>query len=94
MATMPTGRAKPGMKERKPGRLSEISFRPADKGGAISETRTEYKRGGQGGGPDVDYDHETAVHPTIEHAVKHLKAKLGPAMGEPEPEPEPEETEE
>jgi hypothetical protein len=63
------------------GRLCEISFRPAD-GGAISETRTVYKRGGQGGGPDVDYDHETAVHPTLEHAVKHLKKELGPHFQE------------
>jgi hypothetical protein len=68
------------------GRLCEISFRPAE-GGAISETRTEYKRGGQGGGPDVDYDHETAVHPTLEHAVKHLKKELGPHFHE-EPEEE------
>jgi hypothetical protein len=65
------------------GRLCEISFRPAD-GGAISETRTVYKRGGQGGGPDVDYDHETAVHPTLEHAVKHLRKTLGPAFGDEE----------
>lgn len=74
----------------KPGKVCEISFRPAE-GGAVSETRTEYKRGGQGGGPDVDYDHETAVHPTLEHAVKHLKAALGPAFaGQHAEEPEPE----
>ena len=71
------------MKEKRgrKGRLCEISFRPAD-GGAISETRTEYKRGGQGGGPDVEYDHETAVHPTLEHAVKHLKKELAPHFQE------------
>jgi hypothetical protein len=77
-------------KERiRPGKVCEISFRPADTGGAESETRTEYKRGGQGGGPDVEYDHETGIHPTLEHAVKHLKETLGPHFGnlkEPGPE--------
>jgi len=74
------------MKDRgRKGRLCEISFRPAD-GGAISETRTEYKRGGQGGGPDVDYDHETAIHPTMEHAERHLRKTLGPAFGDEEEE--------
>ena len=38
--------------------------------------------GGQGGGPDVDYYRETAVHPTLEHAVKHLKKELGPHFQE------------
>lgn len=63
----------------KPGKVCEISFRPA-KGGAVSETRTEYQRGGQGGGPDVDYEHETAVHPTMAHAVNHLKNHLAEAF--------------
>jgi hypothetical protein len=82
------------MKERgRKGRLCEISFRPAE-GGAISETRTEYKRGGQGGGPDVEYDHETAVHPTLEHAVKHLKKELAPHFQEEFKQDEPEEEDE
>ena len=44
--------------------------------------RTDHKRGGQGGGPAVDYDHVTAVHPTLDGAVKHLKKELGPHFQE------------
>lgn len=56
--------------------VKEVSFRPA-KGGIVSETRKETKRGGQGGGPISDYEHETAVHPTIESAHEHLSAMMG-----------------
>lgn len=53
-----------------------VEFKPA-KGGVVSESRFETKRGGQGGGPMMDYDHETAVHPTEESAHEHLGKMLG-----------------
>lgn len=59
--------------------VKEVSFKPA-KGGIVSETRKEVKRGGQGGGPNYDYEHETAVHPTIESAHAHLTAMMGHAF--------------
>jgi hypothetical protein len=58
----------------------EVSFRPA-KGGVVSETRTETKRGGQGGGPSMDYDQETAVHPTAEDAHAHLDKMMAGCWG-------------
>lgn len=51
--------------------IEGVHFKPA-KGGLISETSMKFKRGGQGGGPMHDYEHETAVHPTMEHAQAHL----------------------
>jgi len=63
-------------KGRKPGHVESISFRPAE-GGLVSETTTKYKRGGSGGGPDSEYDRETGIHPTIEHAIAHLKETMG-----------------
>lgn len=62
------------------GEVISVEFRPA-KGGVVSETRTKYKRGGQGGGPMDDYEHETAVHSTKEDAAAHLHAALGKAWG-------------
>jgi hypothetical protein len=50
--------------------LIEISFRPA-KGGLISETR--HKSRGNG----FMSDSETAVHPNIGHAMKHMKESVG-----------------
>lgn len=61
--------------------VCEVSFKPA-KGGLVSETRTKSKRGGQGGGPDYDYETENGVHSTLEHASKHLKSTLGHHFGE------------
>lgn len=58
------------------GEVESVQFKPA-KGGVISETRHKIKRGGQGGGPLHDYEHETAVHPTIESAHAHLTAMMG-----------------
>lgn len=55
--------------------VKEVSFKPA-KGGVVSETRKEVKRGGQGGGPMHDYEHETAVHPDMESAHAHLSAMM------------------
>jgi hypothetical protein len=60
--------------------VEEISFRPAT-GGAVSDVRTKTRRGGQGGGPDYDYDHQTAVHATLEHAQAHLAKHLGDCFG-------------
>lgn len=51
--------------------VESVEFRKA-KGGVISETRFKTARGGQGGGPDCDYNHETAIHTTAEHAQAHL----------------------
>lgn len=59
--------------------VMEVSFRPA-KGGVISETRSRTKRGGQGGGPDYDYETENGVHPTVKHAAAHLEKTLGHAF--------------
>jgi len=52
--------------------LIEVSFKPAT-GGMISETR--HKTGGGKFGPD--YKHDTAVHGSLGHAVRHLKAAFG-----------------
>lgn len=60
--------------------IESVSFRPA-KGGVISETSHRTKRSGQGGGPMHDYDHETAVHPSMEHAQAHLGKMLGDCYG-------------
>jgi hypothetical protein len=60
--------------------LLEVSYKPAQ-GGVISETRTRMKRGGQGGGPDYDHETEQAVHPTLEHAQKHLSKVFGKTFG-------------
>lgn len=59
----------------KKGELIEVSFKPA-KGGVISETRSKHKRGGQGGGPDYDYETENAVHSSAEAAGKHLASTM------------------
>lgn len=56
--------------------LIEVSFKPAT-GGMISETR--HKMGGGKFGPD--YKHDTAVHGSLGHAVRHLKAAFGKASG-------------
>jgi hypothetical protein len=83
-------------KGRKPGRVVEVSFRPAEAGekGLVSETHTEYHRGGSGGGPMFDVDHETGIHPTMESAKAHLEKSFGGHFGsgdgpkESKPEPE------
>lgn len=59
--------------------VESIKFTPA-KGGMISQTELKTERGGQGGGPTHDYTAETTVHPTMDHAVAHMKAKLGHAF--------------
>jgi hypothetical protein len=60
--------------------ILEVAFKPA-KGGVVSETRTRTPRGGQGGGPSFEHDSEQGVHPTMEHAVAHLKSSLGHCFG-------------
>lgn len=60
--------------------IQSVNFEPAE-GGLVSETRMKYKRGGQGGGPDYDYETERAIHPSIEHAAEHLREKLGHHFG-------------
>ncbi len=62
--------------ERSKGEVKEVSFRPA-KGGVVSETRREYKRGGQGGGPMMDHESETAVHADMKSAMSHMKSCMG-----------------
>lgn len=73
-------------KTRKVGKIDEVSFRPMKGGkkeaGIISHTRTKYDRGGQGGGPEADYESEERYHPTIAHAVKHLKSAFGHSEAE------------
>ncbi len=59
--------------------LIEVSFKPAT-GGMISETR--HKTGGGKFGPD--YKHDTAVHGSLGHAVRHLKTAFGKAAGKKE----------
>ena len=49
------------------------------KNGLVSRTHLRSKRSGQGGGPDYDYEEETNVHPTAEHAAAHLKKYMGGA---------------
>lgn len=66
--------------------VEAVEFRPA-KGGVISETKTKVHRGGQGGGPDYDYEREETGHPTHEHAAAHLKKMLGHAFGQAPVEP-------
>ena len=56
--------------------LVTVEYRPA-KNGIISETRTRTARGGQGGGPDYDLDHETAVHRNAGEAQAHLGRVMG-----------------
>ncbi len=53
-------------------KLEEVTFRPAKGGHSISSTRFKTARGGQGGGPSFDYNSEETMHPTAEHAAKHL----------------------
>lgn len=53
-------------------KLEEVTFRPAKGGHSISSTRFKTQRGGQGGGPSFDYNSEETMHPTAEHAAKHL----------------------
>jgi hypothetical protein len=55
-----------------------VEFRPA-KGGVVSETRYKVARGGQGGGPTHDYEHESGVHATKEDAHAHLDKMMGGA---------------
>ena len=52
-------------------RVHRISFERA-KGGLVSSAEHRTYRGGQGGGPEYDYDEEKTVHPTMEHAKAHL----------------------
>lgn len=70
-------------------KIIAMEFRPAE-GGMVSETHTETPRGGQGGGPMMDHDSETAVHGSMEHAVAHMKKHMGHCFkggGEAEAEP-------
>lgn len=64
--------------------LEEVRFRPIEGAHSISTTEHKTPRGGQGGGPDFDYEREEKVHPTEAHAVAHLKTVFaaGPS-GEP-----------
>ncbi len=66
----------PNSAARSKGEVTEVSFKKA-KGGIISSTRKEIKRGGQGGGGLTDYEHEDAVHPDMKSAHDHLTAMLG-----------------
>ena len=72
----PGGMPKKGHRE-----VESVSYRPA-KGGIISETRHKTFRGGQGGGPNFDWGSDDAVHPSMEHAMKHLKSMMGSVFGE------------
>lgn len=58
------------------GSVESIDFKPAI-GGMISETRRKVSGGKFG----PDWKHETAVHPSIGHAVRHLKAAFGKSAG-------------
>ena len=59
-----------------------VEFRPLKEGGVMSTTRTETKRGGQGGGPSMDYESEDRAHSTMEDAHAHLTKCLGHCMPE------------
>jgi hypothetical protein len=54
----------------------EVHFGPL-KPGLESITTTHSARGGQGGGPSWDHAEEKQFHPTMAHAVKHLKSTMG-----------------
>lgn len=47
-----------------------------DGNGMRSLTTTATPRGGQGGGPSFDREEEETFHPTMGHAVKHLKTSM------------------
>jgi hypothetical protein len=57
-------------------KLHEMKITPAE-GGVHVETVHSTHRGGQGGGPTVDYEPMHSVHPSMEslndHMAKHLK---------------------
>jgi hypothetical protein len=63
------------------GEFHSLEFRPA-KGGAVSTTRMKYKRGGQGGGPDYDYESQEEVHPNMQSAHDKIKAVMGDVLAE------------
>jgi hypothetical protein len=63
-------------RERGKEKIEGVEFRPAE-GGLVSETRKKVSRGGSGGGPGYDYDHETAVHHSMDDAKAHLESCLG-----------------
>lgn len=64
-----------------PGRdVLEVAFKPA-RGGLISETRIRRKVGKSASYDLGPSDSETAVHPSIGHAVKHLKDTFGSSFG-------------
>lgn len=75
------------------GEIHSLEFRPA-KGGAVSVTRTRHRRGGQGGGPDFDYEEEQEVHQNldvgkikaiIQHALSNADEELAEMKGKKEP---------
>ncbi len=53
------------------GGLQDVTFRPAT-GGMISETSSKHE-----GKMGLDYKREIAVHPSVGHAVRHLKSLFG-----------------
>jgi hypothetical protein len=75
------------------GEIHSVEFRPA-KGGAVSTTRTKYKRGGTGGGGDYDFEEENEVHSNldvgkikaiIQHALANADEELAEIAGKKEP---------
>ena len=65
------------------GEIHSVEFRPA-KGGAISTTRTKFKRGGTGGGGDYDFEEQNEVHPNL--SVEKIRAIIRHALSNPEEE--------
>ena len=68
--------------------LIGIRIEPLDnRSGVISHVEKRIRRGGQGGGPDADYETERTHHPTMEHLHEHLAEHLGHCFQETEEEP-------
>lgn len=64
--------------------IDSIDFKPAT-GGLISTTR----RMSKGGKFGPDYKSETAVHPSLDHAVRHMKKTFGESLSKKKKEKEP-----
>lgn len=62
--------------------VHEMRLEPLDgQSGVISHTTHKLARGGQGGGPDYDYDTEKIHHPTLKHLTSHIAETMGQHFG-------------
>ncbi len=75
------------MPERGHKEVTGLRFKPAENG-LMSEMSHRTFRGGQGGGPDYDHGSTDTIHPSMHHAMQHLKKNMGHVFGNPMPEAE------